>query len=383
MGRTALVLGGGIGGITVANELRKRLSPQDRVIVIERNGEYVFPPSLLWLSVGLRSLQQIQRPLRQLLRTDIELVQGNVEAIDPANRTVTVGTELMRADAIVIALGAELSAESIPGLAQAGYNFYSPPGSERLSKALGSFTGGKVVILTASPSYKCPAAPYEEAMLIEDALRRRGLRECSTVEVHAAEAAPMLTAGPKVAAALVEMLRTKGIAYFPNHQVTSADPVAQLLSFADGSTAPYDLLAFVPVHYPPPLLADSGLGGDGGWISVDRSLLHTQFADIYAIGDVTSIPLKMGKPLPKAGIFAGAQAKILARNIANAWAGRAASEHFDGRGACFVETGGSRAALGAGNFFAEPTPAVALRPPSQLWHIEKVLLEKKWLRRWL
>jgi sulfide:quinone oxidoreductase len=59
-----------------------------------------------------------------LLRRGIEFVQGNVDSIDPTNRTVTVGEQRFAADAIVIALGAELAPEAIPGLVEAGHNFY-------------------------------------------------------------------------------------------------------------------------------------------------------------------------------------------------------------------------------------------------------------------
>jgi hypothetical protein len=50
--RTVLVLGGGIGGLVTANELRRRLDPADRVVVVERERQHLFQPSLLWLMVG-------------------------------------------------------------------------------------------------------------------------------------------------------------------------------------------------------------------------------------------------------------------------------------------------------------------------------------------
>jgi sulfide:quinone oxidoreductase len=56
---------------------------------------------------------------------------------------------------------------------------------------------------------------------------------------------------------------------------------------------------------------------------------------------------------------------------------------FDGYGKCFLETGDGRAGLGAGNFYAEPTPDVKLRAPSRWWHWGKVLFERAWLSRWL
>ena len=116
--------------------------------------------------------------------------------------------------------------------------------------------------------------------------------------------------------------------------------------------------------------------------AVDRRSLATRFERIFAIGDVTSIPLKIGKPLPKAGVFAHAEAEVVARNIAREITGRGAPTVFDGHGECFVETGGGRAGFGRGDFYAEPLPQVALHPPAWRWHMGKVLYEKAWLWRW-
>lgn len=383
MSHTAIILGAGVGGLVAANELRKRCAKTDQIILVDQSATHLFAPSLLWLAVGDRTASQIQRPTRELLRHGIEFVQGNVESIDPANRSVTVDGRVISGDAIVIALGAELAPESISGLAEAGHNFYALVGAESLHRALEDFEGGKVVVLTAGPLYKCPAAPYEAAMLIEDALRRKGLRSKTTLEMYAAEPGPMGVAGPAVTEAIKALLRSKDIAYSPNRQVVSVDPAARVIAFGDGSAVAYDVLAYVPPHRPPNVLADSGLGGESGWIPVNRSTLATAFEGVYAIGDIVTIPLAMGKPLPKAGVFAHAEAEIVARNIADTWSQRSQAAAFDGHGACFVEIGDKKAAIGTGNFFAEPTPNIVLKSPSLWWHLAKVIFEKKWLKRWL
>jgi len=88
MARTVLILGGGIGGLVTASELRRRLHREHRVVVVEREESFVFPPSLLWLLTGDRELSQFSRPLARLARKGIEVVRGEVEAIDPARREV-------------------------------------------------------------------------------------------------------------------------------------------------------------------------------------------------------------------------------------------------------------------------------------------------------
>jgi sulfide:quinone oxidoreductase len=103
---------------------------------------------------------------------------------------------------------------------------------------------------------------------------------------------------------------------------------------------------------------------------------------VFAIGDVAGIPLAMGKPLPKAGVFAHHQAEVVADNLAASWTGRGERRAFGGWGECFVETGDGRAGYGAGNFYAEPAPTVRLRAPSRWGHWGKVWFEWRWLRRW-
>jgi sulfide:quinone oxidoreductase len=377
--KTVLVLGGGVGGLVAARELRKRLARRHRVVLIDREREHLFAPSLLWLMVGLREAGAIKRPLERLRRKGIEVRHGEIEKVEPTRRAVTVAGEDLLADYIVVSLGAELAPETVPGLEQAGHNFYTLPGAESLRASLASLESGRVVVMTAAPAYKCPAAPYEAALLIDAYFRQRGLREAVSIDVYAAEPGPMGVAGPEMSGAVRKLVADKSIPYHPEHQVTSVDAAAKRLAFANGAEAGFDVLAYVPPHRAPRVIRESPLAGDTGWITVDRHTLETSFPGVFAIGDVVSIPLKLGKPLPKAGVFAHAEAEVVARNIAAAIESRAGSERFTGHGGCFIEIGDGKASFGDGDFYAEPKPVVTLHRPSWRWHAGKVLFEKSWL----
>ena len=93
---------------------------------------------------------------------------------------------------------------------------------------------------------------------------------------------------------------------------------------------------------------------ESAWVSVDRHTLETRFPGVYAIGDVVAVPLTLGKPLPKAGVFAHAEAEIVAKNIARTIAGQGTPQRFNGYGECFIEFGDGKAGWGGGNFYAEP-----------------------------
>lgn len=377
--KTVVVLGGGVGGVVTARELRSRLPRPHRIVLVDREREHLFAPSLLWLMVGQRRAESIKRPLKRLERRGIDVRLGEVERIDPDTRRVTVGGEVLDADYLVISLGAELDADAIPGLAEAGHNFYTLPGAQAFWNALRAFRAGRIIVLTAAPAYKCPAAPYEAAMLIDAFCRKRGVRDAVNIDVYAAEPAPMAVAGPNVSAGVKQLLATKEIPYHPEHQVTTVDVAMKGLTFANGARAEFDLLAYVPPHRPPRVIRDSGLAGQTGWVSVDRHTLETKFPGVYAIGDVVAIPLALGKPLPKAGVFAHREAEVVAKNIARAIAGNGTPARFDGCGECFIEVGGGKAGFGGGNFYAEPTPVVKLETPGWRWHLSKVLFEKSWL----
>ncbi len=380
--KTIVILGAGIGGIVAASLLRKALPHAHRVVLVEREERYVFPPSLLWLMTGHRTPKLISRPLDALRRRGIELIRGNVERIDPQKRAVMVNGIELTGDYLVIALGAELAPETIPGLAQAGHDFYTLAGAESLREARMNFRAGRLVILVSGVPFKCPAAPYEAAMLLEADLRQRGVRDRVTIDLYSPEPGPMGVAGPEVSAMMRQMVESKGIAYHPERAVAKIDPQARRIYFTNDTTASFDLLAYVPPHRAPQVVREAGLCGESGWVPVDRHTLDTKYPGVYAIGDVTGIPLAIGKPLPKAGVFAHEEAQVVARNIARAITGQGDAQTFEGHGECFVEIGDGRAGFGSGNFYAEPKPQVTLYPPSRLRHYSKVAYEKYWLFKW-
>jgi len=379
--QTVVVLGGGVGGVAAANRLRRRLDRRHRVVLVNRDADFSFAASYLWVMSGQRRAKQVTRPLSSLERRGIEVVIADVEAIDPVNRTVTAGGKEIAADHLVVSLGADYATDDIPGLGEHGETYATLAGAQRLAPRIKDVTSGRILVVTAAPLYRCPAAPYESALLIDAALRRSGVRGSVDIAVHAAEPAPMGVAGPEVSGAVVSILADRAIDYRPSHQITSVD--AGRAEFADGAVEPFDLLVYMPPIRSPQVVAESPLGTTSGWIEVDRGTLATSFPGVYAIGDNTQIPLSIGKPLPRAGVFAHGQALVVADNIADAIEGRPVEARFDGHGGCFIETGFGRAGYGSGDFFAEPSPAVTLRRPSRRMHLGKVGFEQNVMRRWL
>ncbi len=381
-GKTVVVLGGGVGGLTAANTLRELLGPEHRVILVERRPGHLFAPSLLWLMVGDRRREQLTRDLAGMLRRGVELVHAEVTAIDPERKIIVAEDRELAYDALVVALGADLAPAAMPGYADVAHDFFDLDGAVRLAEALATFPGGRVVIAVSALPYKCPAAPYEAALLIEAALRRRGVRDRSEVAVFTPEPQPMPVAGPVLGGAVTQLLADRRIALHTSRPLATIDAARRELVFTDGAREPFDLLAAVPPHRPPEVVRRSPLANESGWIPVDPRTLRTRFPDVHAIGDVTTITLANGKPLPRAGVFAHGEAIAVAHQIGSSL-GSGNPRSFDGKGYCWVELGDGRAAFAEGDFYATPAPTIRLRTPNVMWHVGKVLFERSWMGRGL
>lgn len=353
---------------------------------MDKTGEHVFWQSLLWLQVGLREPDKITKELEKLLKSGIDVVRGEVDSIDPVAMRVGVGGKTLDADYLVVSLGARLAPERVPGLRAAGHNLYYLEGSIAVRDSCRGLDrelkGTKQTVLVAGVPFKCPAAPYEAAMLLAHHAQNHHPEAGTSISLYSPEQGPMGVAGPVVSAGVKGMVAQRGVDYYPKHQVEKVDPESRTLFFDIGMEAAYDFLAYVPPHVVPEVVCQAGLAEGGGWIMVDRESMETRFPGVFSIGDNTSIPLEMGLPLPKAGVFAHRQAQAVAKTIAARINGRGREGAFDGHGQCFVEVGGGRAGFGGGNFYAHPVPEVKLHEPGRRWHIAKVLFEKRWMKRW-
>lgn len=388
MTKTVVVLGGGVGGLTAAAELRKVLPAQDRIVLVDSTFTGSLGLSLLWVMRGWRTPEQVRVQPTAAALPGVEMVTAKVNRIDDAAQTVHChDAGPIRYDALVIALGATLDISAAPGLPEAlesgvAGQFYTLDGAAELHRRVEALDSGRIIVLVVGVPFKCPAAPFEAAFLIADQLGAKYSRGTVRIDVFTPDPLPMPVAGPEVGNGMVAMLKAKGIGFQGNKSATRIYPDARTVEFADGTTESFDHLAVVPAHRSPVAAVMSSGLGPTGWIAVDPQTLATSLPGVWAIGDATALLLPNGKPLPKAAVFAQAEAEVAAHQVARHLGYDTPDTRFTGEGACYVEIGGGLAAKAEGNFLTAPAPQIGLHDPSPMYHAEKEQEERDWLVRW-
>jgi sulfide:quinone oxidoreductase len=356
----------------VATGLRRLAGDRHEVVLVDRRESFAMGLRKLWELVGIATIAEGRRPLDRLSGQGIDVRRGTVERIDLARRAATVDGAAIEADVLVVALGAEGRPDLVEGLAEHAHDVWDPERVPAARQALEAFDGGRLRVLVAGGPYPCPPAPFECAMLLDEWLREQGLRERADLSVTTFQPILMPNAGPAGSEWLARRLDERGIRHAAGRQVERVS--AGELHFAEGAE-PFDLLIAVPPHRAPAVV-------EGGFMRVDPGTLETGHEGVYAIGDVTTISLENGLPLPKAGLIAEREGERVAQAIAAALEGRPAPPPFDGHGICFIEMGHDRAALVDGDFYGDPEPQVVLREPSAEHALAKREFESERLARW-
>lgn len=384
-----MILGGGFGGISTANALRGLLPAEHEIVVIDESPRFLVGAGKTWIMLGERTYDQVSWPRESLLVPGVRLIEARVETIGLMDRTVSSSGGPLNWDHLVIALGAELDRSKVPGLAETAHTFYTVEGAQRLKVELARFSGGDLAILIPKLPFKCPPAPYEAAMLLDDAFQRRGIRGNVRLAMYTVEGAPMATAGPEMGEYIKGQLALRDIEFNGRKATVRVEAAARRMVFEDGSDARYDLLITIPPHEAPTVVHDAGLTNASGWIPVDPLTLQVKLPpdtqNVYAIGDITSIPLPgrfkpdVGLSLPKAGVMAEKHGRVVAHQIAARVLGLGQPESFDGKGNCFLETGGGQAVRADGSFFELPHPVMQKRAPDEAQFRDKL----EWVERLL
>jgi sulfide:quinone oxidoreductase len=369
-----VVLGAGFGGLELTSKLEEAVRDQIDLTLIDRSDAFVFGFSKIDVLFSKRTIDEVRLPYRNIMKPGVRFLQETITAIDPMTKRVTTDRGSYDADVLVVALGAEVDPGATPGLAEGGHEFYSLEGAIRAQSAVASFSKGRAVIGVVSAPFKCPPAPSEAALLLDEYLTDRGVRDACEISLVMPFPSPV-PPSPDTSTALLAAFAERGITFVPGRSIGALDPARRVAVLDDRSEMPYDLLLAVPSHRVPAVVASSGLT-ENGWIPVDQKTLATRFPGVFAIGDVTSVGT------PKAGVFAEGAARTVAGILIAQIKGEQPPAAFDGAGSCYLEFGHHQVGRVDVDFFSGPSPTGAFSAPSIELGQEKTTFGTSRKTRW-
>jgi sulfide:quinone oxidoreductase len=290
-----LVLGAGFGGLELTTRLSEAFGDDVDVVLIDQSYGFMFGISKLDVMFGRALPSAVRHPYRDFVKPGVRFVQATVRSIDPVAKRLVTDAGTFDADILVVGLGADLR----PGPPRRGWLRGVTSSTRwrglRAPRRVGTFRGRPRDRRCHVDAVQVPPAPSETALLMDDYLTQRGLRDSSHISLLMPMGIP-IPPSPAESEALLVAFAERGIDWHAEGLVRALEPACKVAILSDGSDMPYDLFLGVPVHRAPAVVEESGMTVDG-WIPVNRLTLETAFPGVYAVGDVTSVGT------PKAGVF--------------------------------------------------------------------------------
>jgi NADH dehydrogenase FAD-containing subunit len=355
-----IVIGGGMGGATVAKYLRL-WGDGISVTLVERMPTYTSNIMSSMVLTGQRTTSSLTYSYDTLRsKYGITTVFGDVVAIDPVGVKVTLadGT-VLAADRIVMAPG--ISFDTVDGLGSSDrmpHAWQAGPQTTLLANQLKAMTAGlnhNVVLTIPKTPYRCPPGPYERACLVADWLRVN--KPGSKLIVLDANAG-IVTEVDNFTEAFMG-LHGKVIEYYPNAEVTSVDPVSMSL-FTPLGTFRGDVINMIPRQRAGALVATAGLNNatEGRFAGVNVLSYASTVSGaekVHIIGDSSATTQ------PKAGHIANQEAKVCADAISRILSGGAPDPTPVTNSACYSTITMSQASWLTAVFRYNPT-SLAMTP---------------------
>ena len=319
-----VVVGGGFGGLTVANNLMKKNKGLD-LLVIEKNDTFMACPvsnTYLGKLEGMNLGTFVFDYAQPVEKHGYKMLRSEVVAIDREAKTVTTAHGTVGYDILVLSPGITYDYEgqfptwSKEKIAQVARTAPAAliPGSEHvaLERQLANMEDGDVVITVPNGKFRCPPAPFERASMIAAYMKKEDIRGKVIVLNPKAKFAKF--------GAFMESwkeLYSDRIVYVPNCKVNDVDANAKTISYstaatdmndAANKTIKYEVLNLIPNNKANPVVQMASLKtSDDAFHKVLMNGCSFQSAtdnDVYAVGDVVAHAIP---PSGQTAVWAGKQ----------------------------------------------------------------------------
>ena len=330
----AVVLGGGFGGLEAAFDLRRRVGGRARISLVSDQDHFLFKPNSIYVPFGLDP-ERLRVPLaRPTGRKGIEFVQAHAHEVDPEARRLVVDGRALPYDFLVIATGAGMRAEEVPGLGEHAISTWTPDDMLRLRDAFAELVAAagrgerRRVLFLVPPNNKCAGPLYEVVLMLETWLRRRDARSGAEITWATYEDSYIQAFGPRLHDVVEREFDRRGIT---GHYGLTVDRVeSDVVTFGNGQALGYDLL----VSFPPYVASTSFAGlrsDDRGFLATEQASRRlVDHPEIFAVGDAGDFPVKQA-------FLAFLQADAAAAHLADEILGTRAASGFDPVSMCVME----------------------------------------------
>lgn len=292
-----LVLGGGFGGLETAFYLRMRLQDKADITLISDQEYFLFKPNTIYIPFGLAPEKlriYLDKPTR---RKAIRFVKARVQEIKPGTREVfTNDKQVFQYDYLVVATGASMRPDEIPGLNQYAQTIWTPEEMLKLRGALNTLLetakAGKTqdVLFLVPPNNKCAGPLYEMVFMVDVWLRRNGVRDQVNLTWSTYEKTYIQAFGPRLHQVTLKEFEQRGIHHYPEYSVSHIEKGG--VSYTGNASLPFDLLISFPPYIASTMFPSLPVD-DRGFIATELETRQVKgHPEIYAAGDAGDFPVK-------------------------------------------------------------------------------------------
>ncbi|HEY7182411.1 MAG TPA: FAD-dependent oxidoreductase [Blastocatellia bacterium] len=338
--RRVIVVGGGFGGVTLAQRLERKLSSEVEIALISSDNHFLFTPmlaevigrSLSPLHIAVAGRRMVRRTTWLTAQvTNLDL-QGNLVSYVGAGGE----SESLTYDHLVLACGSVVNVNLMPGLAAYSYPFKTLGDAvylsndliERLEEAAVENDPGRrrrlLNIVVIGGGFSGVEVAGAMAEMVRESLRfyprLQGERPNIVLLQHGASLIPELNA-PSLSEFTHDKLREAGVDVRLNCGAREVTPAGVRLG--GGELIEAATVVSTVGTSPNPLIQKLGLPLEHGRLITDPDMRVKGARNVWAVGDCAIIPNAFNnRPSPPTGQFAERQAKQLAANLARAFDGR-------------------------------------------------------------